>query len=548
MSVPTVISLLIADDEYTIRNGLSKALDWEKENIRLLGTAENGTEALAMIETMRPDLVITDIRMPGQTGLEIIAETRKKGIRSHFIILSGYDDFAYAQQAIENGVDAYLLKPVTVENLLPKLRQVCGQIRKERSSNAEDMAVYAAAHVARPALRHQFYSQLAQGEYHNAEEIHNGAGVLADDLIQCPCIAAVLRFTLPQEQDSAHFSRSEQYLFRTAIRNVTDELAGSRYRLESFYEQINAVGLLISPPADAENFVQDCIHALKGISANTKITAGLSLPADSLLELPAACQQARDLSEYHIYGTDTDIFTPQRFRDTTGAVPPRDCSLSAMTEYVIAGDEAGIEAELTKFFQKILYIPMPPPAYLRGMCAYLLNDVSKQAVNLLQCDGSLIRQIPHKQLEDCPSVAELRQFLKKRLLETSAELREKRGNQIPEVIEEAQKYIRNNVLSRLRVEDVAANIYLSESYFTALFKKYTGITVREFILQCKIEKSKELLLQKHLSILEIAESLEYSDYRSFSRAFKRFVGCSPTDYQQMLMSPEERDGTAPSGG
>lgn len=548
MSEPSVISLLIADDEYTIRNGLSKAVDWEGENIRLLGTAENGLEASAMIESLRPDLVITDIRMPGRTGLEIIAAARETHIPTHFIILSGYDDFAYAQQAIESGVDAYLLKPVTVENLLPKLRQICGQIRKERSTDAEDRAVYAAAHMAGPALRHRFYSQLAQGEYHNAEEIRNGAGVLADDLIPCPCIAAVLRFTLPQEQDSAHFSRSEQCLFRSAIRNVTDELAGSRYRLESFYEQVNAVGLLISPPDGAEAFVRDCIRALKGISANTNITAGLSFPAQTLLELPAACQQARELSEYHIYGTDTDLFMPQRFRDSSGAVPPRDCALSALTEYVIAGDEAGIEAELARFFETILYIPMPPPAYLRGMCAYLLNDVSKQAVNLLQCDGSLIRQIPHKQLEDCPSVAELRQFLKNRLLETSAALREKRGNQIPQVIEEAQRYIRNNVLSRLRVEDVAASIYLSESYFAALFKKHTGITVREFILQCKIEKAKELLLQKHLSIFEIAETLEYSDYRSFSRAFKRFVGCSPTDYQQMLMSPGEKTGTPPSGG
>lgn len=547
IKLPTTspISLIIADDEYAIRNGLSNAVDWEKENITLLGTAENGPQASAMIESLRPDLVITDIRMPGRTGLEIIEAARKNRIPSHFIILSGYDDFSYAQQAIENGVDAYLLKPVTVENLLPKLRQICDQIRRERSSNAEGMAVYATAHIAQPALRQRFYSLLAQGEYHSLDEIKNGAGPLANDLIQCPCTAAVLRFTLPQEQDSAHFSRSEQYLFRSAIRNVTDELAGTRYRLESFYDQGNAVGLLISPPTDAEAFVRDCIHALKGISRDSNITAGLSDPVQKLLELPAACQQARELSEYHIYGTDTDIFTTRRVTEASAAVPPRPCSLSALTEYVLAGDAEGIEQELSRFFEKILYIPMPPPQYLRGMCAYLLNDVSKQAVNLLQCDP--IRQVPHKKLEDCASVADLRQFLHNWLLETSATLREQRKNQMPDVIENAQKYIRSNVLSRLRVEDVAASIHLSESYFTALFKKHTGTTVRDFILQCKIEKSKELLLQQHLSIFEIADALEYSDYRSFSRAFKRFVGVSPTEYQQMLISPGDTDSPASAG-
>ena len=111
------LKILLADDEYTIREGFKRLFDWEKHGCSLVGEAADGREALEKIEALRPDIVIIDISMPVMTGLEVIRHARRRSLKTTFVIVSGYDDFSYCQEALRLRVEAYLLKPVNFDEL-----------------------------------------------------------------------------------------------------------------------------------------------------------------------------------------------------------------------------------------------------------------------------------------------------------------------------------------------------------------------------------------------------------------------------------------------
>lgn len=540
MSGARPLTLLIADDEQAIRSGIANAIDWENNNIQVIGLAKDGNEAFEMIKEHHPDLVITDIKMPGWSGLDMIEQVRRQKIDVRFIILSGYEDFTFAQQAIRNGVNSYLLKPVKAETLLAEVKRIQADIDAERRSGEQNAAIHTVAHAAEPVVRQHFYSMLAQGEYHSVSEINKGAEAFSAPVIQCPSIAATFRFTLPSESDSNQFSKDDRYLFRTALRNVAEELAEGKYHLECFLDEKNEVGILLSPIKGAAAFLAECIETMKTISSTLIITAGLGTEAHQLLDIPASCRTAEEMSEYHLYQSTIRVFEAEKIAAQENVLAPRPPATQKMSEAVAANNEELICEELKNFFDLIMYIPMPPPRYVRGMCTYLLNDVSKRAALLLQCEAEHSFRSFTREIDYIESLEELKESMQERLFAIADTLQSEKKAFVPESIELAKNYIQKNVLSRLRVEDVAAYVHLSESYFAALFKKCVGITAGEYIFQCKIEKAKELLREKNMSILEIAEALEYSDYRSFSRAFKRFAGYSPTEYQQLITSPKKK--------
>ena len=122
--------MLIVDDEELIRRGLLKKIGWKNYGFEVVGDAGNADEALRLVETLQPDLLITDIRMPGKNGLELIAECRNRNPEMLIVILSAYDDFSYAQDALFYGVAGYLLKPVKKEELEIIMRKVLQNLQE----------------------------------------------------------------------------------------------------------------------------------------------------------------------------------------------------------------------------------------------------------------------------------------------------------------------------------------------------------------------------------------------------------------------------------
>ena len=129
--------LLIVDDEEIEREGMARLIDWEKYGVSLVGTAWNGIEGLEKIRTLSPDIVLTDIKMPGMDGIELIQKTRKEMPWVEFVVLSGYGEFEYTSKAMEQGIRYYLMKPCDEPHILEVLEKVKSQIQKQRSQKLQ---------------------------------------------------------------------------------------------------------------------------------------------------------------------------------------------------------------------------------------------------------------------------------------------------------------------------------------------------------------------------------------------------------------------------
>ncbi|MEG0566502.1 MAG: response regulator, partial [Hungatella sp.] len=158
------ISILIADDESSIRNGLLSAIPWDELHMTVLGTAKDGMEAWSFIQSCHPEIVITDIRMPHLNGLELIKRCRDYHLDIQFILLSGYDDFTYAQTAIRYGARAYVLKPLKREELIAELENLAEELAQSRSK--EQPSDRPDSRSFQELSCRLFFNQLIHNEFH----------------------------------------------------------------------------------------------------------------------------------------------------------------------------------------------------------------------------------------------------------------------------------------------------------------------------------------------------------------------------------------------
>lgn len=527
------VTMLIADDEDSIRNGLCKVIEWNSIGVKIAGVAATGGKALEMIIRLKPDIVITDIRMPDKSGLEMIEDARSSGLNEiYFIILSGYDDFGYAQCAIQNHVFSYLLKPINPTELMDAVKRAREEIITRRDMGCKHQQRDLTAKRNKKVLREKFYDMLSREGYHSEWEIDNAINSMNIQPISCPCVVVAFRFTLPYKKDTSGFSKEDNVLFRSALVNVVTELAQSR-EVVFFGNENNNIEMVMEQTDNIYEFLETCINSMREISP-IKLTAGIGSIAGSLFEVEQSSRSAREIVEYHMYNSDKMIFDSAVLKEYEGKMPGPPPDMGSISEAVMDNDADRINAEMETFLSSLFYIPMPPPAYVRGMCSYALYGIEKNIpLPLLQSTDITVDKWA-REIESFETFGDLEIYLKKILLLFAKVLNKSKANFIPQIIEQSKRFIRDNLKGKIKLEQIAASVHLSESYFTVMFKKYTGVTVRDYILECKLQKAKELLLGDEMTVSEVADWLGYGDYRSFSRAFKRFSGFSPTEYRHML--------------
>ncbi|BBH22043.1 hypothetical protein Back11_33880 [Paenibacillus baekrokdamisoli] len=169
-----MLKILVVDDEYLVRMGICQTIDWAEHGVQIIGQASNGEEGLELALLHKPDVIITDVRMPYMNGLEFIAKVKENKLHAGIIVLSGYDEFQYAQTAMQHGASTYLLKPVDIEKLAESVREIGHEVR-ERQSNTVRLE---RLNKEVGAIIHQFWLDLLFGSFPESEEIEEKARML----------------------------------------------------------------------------------------------------------------------------------------------------------------------------------------------------------------------------------------------------------------------------------------------------------------------------------------------------------------------------------
>jgi two-component system response regulator YesN len=471
-----MISVLVADDEKLIRAGIKKILA-ESIGIPLnIIEAKNGKEALEFIISRRPEILITDIRMPIMDGVELMREVSALEAKPSIIVLSGYDDFAYAQQAIKNGAIAYILKPLERKDFMETVSAAI-VARREAERGKRELAL---------------------------RRIMDGAKL---DGIEAEAVEALL----PRFRCAALSGERCLERFERAVPNADYYLIESR----------GAFACLAAP---AEAFTG--LDSAKGIDG---ATLGLSLESSSLADLRSLREQAMValMGKYFCPAPRVFAYAAEwATRDFAEA----DAAYERFLGRLDLSAPETISAETGRLLDFSAAKEEDRPALLHHAYLKVTADLTKRFPAQAGDDMYLgLKAIMIENIWQCESLREWVSAVSDYAIYLSALL--KRGSIEYPFVKEALDYMEAHAGDNINMAVVANQVSVNYTYFSEKFKEHTGINFNEYLKRLRIERAKSLLESGIYKVYEVAARSGFGDVKYFMKTFKAATGLSPSEYK-----------------
>jgi len=517
------ITLLIADDEATIRNGLSTVVPWEQFGITIVGTAEDGREAYEIIKSCNPDIVITDIRMPGMDGLQLMERVKNEKLQTNFIILSGYGDFKYAQKAIQLGAKNYFLKPIKIDELVTEIRQ-----QKEEILQSNHIHSYSAYLNVKSEPKEKFLKRLLKNEFYSYDEIKDEIRRLELKLNDSPF--RVMVFSIQGKEDEEQKDEFQQINYLMDI--VSEELQETRYEfLISSSSELLTIIHTMQPGDLPVNYRFLAIRCLKRVNRDSTmdLAIGIGKEGASLTDCSNSYKTALMCLSYSFYETDHKIFDESILCTAPPPAAANQMDYNNLMYSIAMNRTEQIRAFCREYFSQLLYVPMPPPNYIRGMCIYLITDIQKELGSGKEFSQAEVI-LP---INTIRTFEELKAYMEDFLEACAGKQGSGENGPKNQIIQAAEYYIKSHMGEKILAKDVARHVNLSDVYFTSYFKLKTGINFRDYVIRIKMDHAKGLMERMpDMPVAEVAAATGYDDYRSFYRVFKQNTGVSPSDYNR----------------
>lgn len=506
-----MLKAIVVDDEAFILKGIREMVDWDRRGISLAGTAGSGQEGLELIESLRPDLVLTDIRMPGMDGLTMIRQAKNLIPHGVFIIFSGYNEFEYARQAISLGVVDYLEKPVTIETIdsaLARAAELIGARGGQEGPEADEREARAVARLLEtPVQTSAQLSEVFSGEGASLPPFSSGT-VLALMRDEAGSLAPLAE---------AAIEEAERMGWKAAAAVRADEVL---------------LALYTSGKADPEQAARRLARALQSGQGYPEdgFFAGVGSVCRSLSGLSACAEEARQALRYALFRECGEAVL---FREVEyGALPASGRAGDGILYCLRAGDWEGAVEETGRYLDFLESCRLSPELY-RHEClelAYLGLQAARESGEdyLLARRGEQI--LPYEELARRTSSREMRAWVTgffKDLIGWSSAQREKGGHK---AVIAARQYILQNYQKSITLQEISDYVGMNPTYLSMLFKEQTGTTYIKFLTSVRLERARELL-DRGKKVSEVSSQCGFLSPRHFSEVFKKHVGMTPDQYR-----------------
>ncbi|WNR45340.1 response regulator [Paenibacillus roseipurpureus] len=523
------ITLCVIDDIKSVVRGIADLLNEETHGVQVVGTAGNGEDGLHMVTELRPDIVLTDIRMPRMDGLEMTQRIMAILPTCKVILLSGYTDFEYAQQAIRLGAFDFLAKPFlksAIETVVDKARE---QVVLDRTQFAKQTEMERQIKESMPLLR-QEYLHLLLRYMANEAMLRERWDYLKMDLnhkhLTLMCVE-MDGFAKGLEDTSIH----DVELARFAVKNILEETLASVTKAVVFREHLYGFVCLLNTPAEPAVLAEACREHVMNYSRYT-VSIGVSKNASSIQGLPAAYQQASEALSHNFYTGGNSVFLYEDIAHRT--LPVLRHSAEQEKELFNLLRMGNQEKALPLLNAMIHCYAGVTPNHFVQVCydigLLMCRTFSEKLSDAATVDSltNLLERLKRGEQLNQPQLIEV---LKQVVVEGCRWLQAQKEEEASSVITRAIQYMKDNLDKNVTVNELAKHVYLSASYFANLFKKVTGTTLIHYMTGLRIERAKEMLLNDS-QVQEVALSLGYEDRSYFTDVFKKYTGMTPTDFKQ----------------
>ena len=534
-----MLKVLLVDDEEIIREGMSRGINWAELGFTVAAQAEDGGEALEQVEITRPDVIITDIRMPFVDGLEFIARVKAKYPEIYIVIISGHDEFDYAQKAIKLGAYDYILKPIELDYLgevLVKIRREVEEAQKKETEVRElkgklsENLSLARERLIREVIGGKKETAQVRDERGEPDAIHRGRAYIV-------MLAQVDDYYLiTQNMEEAEIRELED-AFGKAVYRLNGEFPGIVAFINGSCQAIlclwdASTGELDARLKDLCGIVRD----MAGGEGLYSVTLALGNPCSSVEGLAGCYREAAEAMNYKfVIGRGRNIWYKDIHRVPREEAKPVDFHHDReLVSAIKLGDKKAIEAWLEALTTEIRS---------RGSNSYLymqivISNLYMQALKALKEAGGSADEVftdplaAYKKVLAHQTIEGMAGELAGLLASISDYINIKRQGRFDFIIEKAKEFIKANYANNeLSLESLAGHVNMSACYFSVIFKQEVGETFIDYLTRARIEKAGELLMTTHYKSYEISYMVGYDNPTYFSTAFKKYTGTSPTEFR-----------------
>lgn len=535
------IKVFLVEDEMVIRRGIKNSIDWEKEGYIFCGEASDGELAYPMIIKEKPDILITDIRMPFMDGLELCKLVKKELPNIKILILSGYDEFDYAKEAIRLGVTEYLLKPISSGKLLEALNGVSESIRREKEDKDLVRKYMEEMRENTEHEKQKFFEQMIAGNLSMADALETGKKYEMN-LSAGMYNLLLFRFTLGEEnRKSGELLGEAEY----AIEKLTE-------RLEYVFEfQRGVEGWAFLLMADNEEQMSERVKELskdlEEIMKNYSTIAyfgGIGQPVARLRELEESFREAERALAARFTMELNRIISVEDIRMAQNVDTLDDIEITSFGEIEKTRTmlekflNNGAEDEIDEFVD--VYINELPEENLKSvlMRQYIIMDAYIVMMSFCEkiegIEGEMQAQSEElkNSMKTIQTLEEIKNYIRMLLKKIIGVRDTISGRRYSNIIEIAKDQIRKTYMSdEISLNTIAAEVGMSPSYFSSIFSKEMGKTFVEYLTEIRMDRAKELLMCSSMKTSEIGYEVGYKDPHYFSYIFKKTQNCTPKEFR-----------------
>lgn len=533
MDVQT-LRMIIADDERRICALIRGLLDWESLGIKIIGETYSGTSVLQMIEELRPDIVITDICMPGLNGLDMIHRVQEAGIPCEFILISGHKNFEYAHSAIKYGIRNYMLKPLNEEDLRGNVLNVRERILESRTARSSfDSAMLQVARgkeISEKMLMQDLLSGRLGKTQYSAAQLRAAYNLdFCDGVFLSVALKPITKVKLTDAQYNIVQEKVDIFFREKLTKNGVHFCSILHEECVCFvingaepkYVRSNLADIFDEAKA---YFVDYCILS-GGVSAEG---AGLS------------CRMAEMACTALLFRLDRRdgmlIDYTEAMEQQCGETQISEQGLAILCREITVVNPNGVQSWFAEhLFGEFCTGAVSAPDFFAGIRQTVAAARGElEQLRWEQPDGvgktDVLRVV-----DRLGSRVEIIRTVENWLIDILGEYAAQKSTRQGWYVREAKVYARENYARNISLSDISEQLHINATYFSALFKREEGITFSDYIISCRMDAAKTLLKTTNQSISEIGQQVGYDDVSYFSKMFKKVVGIRPKEYRKLYL-------------
>ncbi|NLK28966.1 MAG: response regulator [Clostridiales bacterium] len=531
-------TVILVDDEEEVRQAIIRRLDWEAIGFEVIGYADNGEDALEIAERLRPDVVMTDIKMPFMDGLTLARKLKQISKDIKIIIFSGFDEFEYAKEAIKLEVEEYILKPINSSELKSVFTRIKEKLDYEIGTKRDIDQLRKYYMESLPIMREQLLIGLLEGRLtkNRISEMMKSYGL---DLQSPYYMVSIVHTDKSTQQEKAEEdSMPPSELTTLSLKQIVDESLENSFRFKSciYLESVVVIGLLDEPKQ-----VNDMIHAMDQVCKSAyrilekNTSAGIGFLCDDLLNLSHSYLGAKNAIDYRA------LFDPNQaiyIQDIESQVNYQSTWESHYTENILREIKLGEAADLEKAIEDLVNYIKKSNLSIQLYQISLMEMITEifKLGKAYELDMSQIFGIDFNisnKIYQLDSLEALKQWLTTICMKVRNCIRRERTDTAKLLVEKAVAYIEENYYdSELSVDILCQYLNVSATYFSTLFKRETGINFVNYLTNVRMEKALQMLNKTEEKTYNIAVKVGYTEPNYFSYVFKKHYGISPSNYRK----------------